>query len=199
MGPYHRKLRVLVPAFMLLTLGGCVGGPIAQQLASSILMHAADKAVSNSIENNARAEEEALRNQPLPDKLPDEYWAAFVTSGFSQVSPIAEPLPQKPVVAVEKSPSAQTSRLVRVELWNLMLGEEKRSILEKARLMGDSAVPPREQWPQWKVATGGVANEKDKPIVFLIPPDFGNVSSGQQAVVELKGLGDLHVARYPVN
>lgn len=193
----HYKTKGIVAALIVLTLGGCMGGPIAQQIASSIIMRAADRAVANSIENNLQAQEEARRNMPLPDKMPDEYWAAFVTSGFAEVAPIEEPLPVKPIV--QKSVSPQASRLVRVELWNLMLGEEKRSVLEKARLMGASTIPPKNEWPQWKVATGAIANEEGEPLVFLIPPEFGKVSSGQHAVVEMTGLGELHVARYPVN
>lgn len=186
-------------ALALLMLGGCLGGPIAQQLASSLIMRAADKAVSASIESNIRAQEEAERNKPLPDKIPDEYWAAFVTSGFSPVTPIEEPLPAKAPMPVENTPAPQASRLVRVELWNLMLGDEKQSILEKARLMGASSVPPKDQWADWKVATGAAMHARDKPLVFLIPPEFGKVSSGQQAVIELKGQGELNIARYPVN
>lgn len=194
------KTKLPVLALALLALGGCMGGPIAQQLASSIIMRAADKAVANSIENNMRAQEEAERNKPLPDKIPDEYWAAFLTSGFSEVNPIVEPLPQTTQPTVQgKAPSAQASQLVRVELWNVMLGEEKLSVLEKARLMGATTLPPKDQWPKWKVATGAIANGDEEPLVFLIPPEFGKVSSGQHAVVELTGLGELHVARYPIN
>lgn len=197
MGYYKYKTRGFIAAFILLTLGGCMGGPIAQQIATSLIMRAADKAVSNSIENNLRAEEEARQKMPLPDTMPDEYWAAFLTSGFAEVTPIEEPLPVKPVV--QKTTSPQISRLVRVELWNLMLGEEKRSVLEKARLMGATTIPPKNEWPNWKVATGAITNEGNEPLIFLIPPEFGKVSSGQHAVVEMTSMGELHVARYPVN
>lgn len=190
----------LAGALAVLMLGGCMGGPIAQQLASSIIMRAADKAVANSIDNNIRAQEEAERNKPLPDKIPDEYWAAFLTAGFSEANPVVEPLPQKTEPTVQPMPlSAQSSQLVRVELWNVMLGEEKLSVLEKARLMGATTLPPKDQWSKWKVATGAVANGEAEPLVFLIPPEFGRVSSGQHAVVEITGLGELHVARYPLN
>lgn len=190
----------LAGTLAVLMLGGCVGGPIAQQLASSIIMRAADKAVANSIDNNIRAQEEAERNKPLPDKIPDEYWAAFLTAGFSEANPVVEPLPQKTEPTVQPMPlSAQSSQLVRVELWNVMLGEEKLSVLEKARLMGATTLPPKDQWSKWKVATGAVANGEAEPLVFLIPPEFGRVSSGQHAVVEITGLGELHVARYPLN
>lgn len=200
--PSYCKLKLLIPVLLLLTLGGCMGGPIAQQLASSIIMRAADKVVSNAIESNLRAQEEAERNKPLPDKVPDEYWAAFLTSGFSEVTAIEEPLPQQVEQALPQqtsTPALTASRLVRVELWNVMLGEEKQSVLENARLMGATALPPKDQWSKWKVATGTIANGEEKQLVFLIPPEFGRVSSGQHAVVEMTGLGELHVARYPVN
>jgi hypothetical protein len=201
MGQGH-KTKSLIAALAVLMLGGCMGGPIAQQLASSIIMRAADKVVSNSIESSMRAQEEAERNKPLPDKIPDEYWAAFLTSGFSEVNPVVEPLPQQPgpqSTPVKTAASPKVSRLVRVELWNVMLAEEKQSVLEKARLMGATTLPPKDEWAEWKVATGAIANGEEKPLVFLIPPEFGRVSSGQHAVVEMTGLGELHVARYPVN
>jgi hypothetical protein len=196
--PLKTRWLILVPA--LLALGGCVGGPIAQQLASSILMRAADQAVSNSIDNNLRAQEEAVRNRPLPDTIPDEYWAAFLTAGFTEIEPMVEPLPQQASEPVtQNKASSQVSRLVRVELWNVMLGEEKLSVLEKARLMGSTTLPPKDEWEKWKVATGTIAGSDERPLVFLIPPEFGRISSGQHAVVEMTGLGELHVARYPVN
>src|SRR5690606_35219997 len=92
----HYQTKGIIAALIVLTLGGCMGGPIAQQIASSIIMRAADKAVANSIENNLQAAEEAQRSMPLPDKMPDEYWAAFVMSGFAEATPLAEPLPEKP-------------------------------------------------------------------------------------------------------
>lgn len=196
------KIKGLIAALTSLMLGGCVGGPIAHQLATSIIMRAADKAVSNSIENNIRAQEEAERNKPLPDQMPDEYWAAFLTSGFAEVNPVVESLPEQTNQASQEkkaTSSPKVSQLVQVELWNVMLGEEKQAILEKARLVGASTIPPKNEWPKWKVATGAIADGDEKPLVFLIPPGFGRVSSGQHAVVELTGLGELHVARYPLN
>lgn len=198
----YYKLKLLIPVLLLWTLAGCMGGPIAQQIASSLIVRAADKVVSNSIESNLRAQEEAERNKPLPDKVPDKYWAAFLTAGFSEVTAIEEPLPQQIEETLPQqlpTPALTTSRLVRVELWNVMLGEEKQSVLEKARLMGATALPPKDEWSKWKVATGTIANSEEKQLLFLIPPEFGRVSSGQHAVVEMTGLGELHVARYPVN
>lgn len=180
------------------TLAGCVGGSIAQQLASSLAMRAADKITSNAIDAQQRKNEEERRNVVLKDTVPDEYWGAFVTSSFSPVLPVAEPLPAN-MAANDKSVAPQASRLVRVEIWNLLIGEEKRSVLEKARLAGSSDLPPQSEWKRWQVATGALEGEKNKPIIFLIPPEFGRISSGGRAVVEMANLGELNVARYPAN
>ena len=37
---------------------------------------------------------------------------------------------------------------------------------------------------------------KKRPIVFLIPPNFGRVTSGQQLIVELARQGEVNIARY---
>ena len=183
-----------------------MGGTIAQQVARSILIHGADKITSNALDIQQRKDEEARRNAPLKDTVPDEYWGAFLTSGFSTISPVSEPLPAD--ATVQDTPAApppsqmKETPLVRVEIWNLLIGEEKRSVLEKAYVSGAHSLPPPNEWQRWQVATGAIANgpdkqgEKNNPITFLIPPEFGKISSGKYAVVEMAGPGELHVTRY---
>jgi len=84
---------------------------------------------------------------------------------------------------------------VRVELFNLLIGDEKNAIYENARLIGASNLPQKREWQSWNVATGVVENSKNI-ITFLIPPEFGKLPSGAVAIVELAGPGDLNVARY---
>ena len=185
-------------ALASITLAGCMGGSIAQQVASSLALRAADKITSNAIDAQQRKNEEERRNIVLKDTVPDEYWGAFVTSGFSTISPVSEPLPVN-MAAEDKTVAPQATRLVRVEIWNLLIGEEKRSVLEKARLLGTSDLPPQSEWKRWQVASGALEGEKNKPIIFLIPPEFGRISSGERAVVEMAKPGELNVARYPAN
>ena len=193
-----RKMICFILVFALVTLSGCVGGPIARQIASSMAMRVADSATASIVETQERKDEEARHTMVFKDTPPDPYWAAFVTSGFSQVTPIAEPLPQANQNG-ETAPAAQVSRLVRVELWNMLTSEEKLAVLERSSKLGATDLPPKSEWPQWKVAAGGLENQKGAAIFFLIPPDFGRINSGDKAVVEISSLGGLHFARYRLN
>ena len=185
-------------------LSGCLGGSIGVQIARSILLQGADKVTANMIDAQERKDEFARHNAVLKDTEPDEYWAAFVTSRFSQQQPAAAPLHQDYRVAEYQavpaiSSTIEASRLVRVEMWNLLIGDEKRSVLEKARLLGSSTLPPPAEWQHWQVATGTMSGEHSSPITFLIPPEFGKLASGGFALVEIASTGGLHIARYPVN
>ncbi len=98
---------------------------------------------------------------------------------------------------------ARGSRLVSVEVWSLLVGEEKQRLLENAKLQGAQLLPPREEWPKWHVAIGSAENARNsrhsEPITFLIPPDIGKIYTGARALVELPGKGELNIARYPLN
>lgn len=195
---FYRKMQWGLLAMVFLSLSGCLGGSVAQQLASSFAMHAADKMTASAIEGYESRSAEARRNIILHDSGPDPYWAAFVTSGFSQVKPVVEPIPShEPQTA--GNGTIEATPLVRVEIWNLLIGEEKRAFLEKARLLGADNLPPKSEWPRWQVAAGALASDSHKPVIFLIPPGFGRVASGELALVEMSGPGELHYARYALN
>jgi hypothetical protein len=174
-------------------LCSCLGGTVAQQIVSAIATRVADKAVSNAIDAKEKRDSEALRNAP-----PDPYTVAFVNSAFEEVKPIAEPLPEQIEEIETPIQIVQSSQLVRVELFNLLIGEDKAAVYENARLMGATSLPQKREWQSWSVATGVV--EKDKKIItFLIPPEFGKLPSGAVAMVELASPGELNVARYKGN
>src|SRR3989344_658582 len=94
MSAFYRTMSLLILALTfvtpLVTLSGCMGGPIAQQIASSILMRGADKIINNAYEAQQR---EAKRNRALEDTPPDPYYYAFITSGFKTITPTVEALP----------------------------------------------------------------------------------------------------------
>jgi hypothetical protein len=196
-------LHWLLAALAMVMLSGCFGGPIGVQIARSLLLQGADKVTANAIEAQERKDEFARHNAVLKDTEPDEYWAAFVTSSFQQAPPADAPLPDYRIAEYQAPPTTpvqiEASRLVRVEIWNLLIGDEKRAVLEKARLLGSNSVPPPDQWQHWQVATGGMQSEKTRAVTFLIPPDFGKITSGESALVEIEPTGGLHIARYPVN
>ncbi|MEI2635594.1 MAG: hypothetical protein V9E92_01865 [Methylotenera sp.] len=192
----------MLAAFCL--LGGCLGGTVAQQIARSIATSIADKAVAKALDVDEGSSNREPKSIKLKDTQPDDVWVAMATSGFQEVKPIAEPLPEQAVETETPIQVIQSSKLVRVELFNLLIGEEKATVYEKARLMGATSLPTQQEWQSWAVATGAIKpnaeNEQDKKIItFLIPPDFGKLPSGAIAVVELASPGELNVARYKTN
>lgn len=178
-------------------LSSCLGGTVAQQIARSIATSIADKAVGSAIEAQEKRDREP-KNIVLKDTVPDDYWVAMAASGFKEVKPIAEPLPEQTEEIETPIQMVQGSQLVRVELFNLLIGDEKNAVYEKARLMGATSLPQKREWQNWGVGTGVVQKDK-KVITFLIPPEFGKLPSGTVAVVELANPGELNVARYKAN
>ena len=182
-----KLLKLILLALATSLLSACLGGTIAQQIARSIVTSVADKAVASSINKQEKKErDEARANEAM----------AFARAGFRTVdanSPAIESLPapqeEEPVQVL------QTNALVRVQLFNLLIGQEKEAIYEKARKLGALNLPNQREWARWNVATGMIEND-NKLITFLIPPEFGKLPSGTLALVELAGPGDLNIARY---
>lgn len=184
-----RYLPLLILPFML---AGCMGGSVGQQLARSLAMQGADHITGMAIEASERAAS-APRNIVLKDTEPDPYWAAFLLTQLPVGEPaiLVEPLPERPA-----EPVAQGGRLVRVELWNLIVGQEKHTLLQRSRERGSEIVPPPDEWQRWQVAAGGMQQHTDQPLHILIPPQLGPLRSGDRAIVEISATGGIHVARY---
>jgi hypothetical protein len=194
----HRFLQILA-AFSALLLSGCMGAPIAQQLLSSALMHGADNIMQNAYQSQQR---QTFNQRSLKDSVPDPYWASFVSAGFQEIKPVEEPLPATienadEIAAPDHKPNV--SPFVRVEFWNMLIGEEKISVLQQAYIAGVKALPPREQWHHVRVATGAMPDNEQQPIMFLVPPELGRLNSGQETIVELGNDGGFNVARYTAN
>ena len=169
------------------------------------------------------ASEKALAKQKLDDynmvkrsveqARYDPYRLAIANTAFKEIEPqhlepIAEPLPVENVDSENTLQVIQSSQLVRVELYNLLIEEEKNAVYEQARLMGASSLPQKREWALWRVGTGAIqanqhqANQhqtSQKTITFLIPPEFGKLPSGTVTRVELAKQGELNVARYKTN
>lgn len=187
----------LLAAIFCMLLNGCMGAPLAQQLLSSVVLNGADKIINNAHEAQQR---EASNHRVMKDSPPDPYWASFVTAGFQRVAPIEEPLPALEKPAEQVNSTTEISPFVRVIVWNMLVGEEKLSVLEKAYASGSMDLPPKKDWGQLRVATGALEGEHDQQhIVFIVPPELGRLNSGQQTIVELGNPGDLNIARYTTN
>ena len=157
---------------------------------------------------NQNLEKYNLTKRSLLEAQHDPYKIAITNTAFEQIKPIAEPLPNELVEAENTVEVIQSSQLVRVELFNLLIGEEKNAVYEQARLMGSASLPQKREWALWRVATGAVQlgqnqsshNQPSKKLItFLIPPEFGKLPSGAVTMVELARPGELNVARYKAN
>jgi len=178
-------------------LCGCLGGTIAQQIVQSILLHGADKATAAALDANEEKNKLAARKNTTPDKFD----IAFVNSGFQEVKAQIEPLPQTPLDEEKSMQLMQETKLVQVEVWSLLIGEEKQHILENAKKQGSTEIPPENEWQQSQIAVGAATSNtsKQEVITFLIPAGMGKLHSGSKAMVELATVGQLSVARYNVN
>lgn len=175
-------------------LCGCLGGSIGQQVMQSILLKGADKATEAAIESHEKnAALEAQKNTVI-----DPYTLAFASAGFQEITPQVEPLPETAAEAEVELPLIQETKLVEVEIWNLLAGVEKLDLLEKARLQGSLQLPPKSEWSRWQLASG-TAKLQQTEIIFLIPPELGKMRSGQKAMVEVLSSGELSMARYHLN
>ena len=164
-------------------------------------------ALQGPASQNAALKNNARKITPLQDTAPDPYKIAFVNAAFEEVKPVSEPLPQQLAEVETPLQVIQGNQLVRVELFNLLIGEEKNAVYENARMSGATSLPQKREWQHWGVGTGAIqgiahdgAVQKDKKLItFLIPPEFGKLPSGTVAVVELASPGELNVARYKAN
>jgi hypothetical protein len=207
-------------------LSGCLGGSIAQQIARSIATSVVDKTVARAMDvdedqeqsnrdpfNVKRHEDLAAPSATLPGTRAssaisqtkkheavevDDVTYAMATYSFKPLQPIAEPLPEESIEVEERIAIVQGNQLVRVELFNLLIGEEKNAVYESARLMGSTSLPPKREWKNWQVGVGAIEHSK-KVLTFLIPPEFGKLPSGAITLVELVGPGELNIARYEPN
>ncbi|MFL9610615.1 hypothetical protein ACKF11_11080 [Methylobacillus sp. Pita2] len=213
--PSRHIASIACTALLSFMLAGCMGGPIAQQVASSLLMRAADQATSNAYDayllkdpsTSSPGHESsttatipghggAIHVAPSSQSQIDEYWIAFLNAGFTEIKPSAEPLPEHAASASKDESHAMTaSELVAIEVWSTLVGEEKTAVLERARLLGND-LPQIQELAQWQMAVGASIASPQSPITFLVPPELGRISSGQELLVEISGQNDLNIARY---
>lgn len=188
---YYKRLSLL---FVSVTLCGCLGGSIGQQVVQSILLKGADKATEAAVESHERnVAKTAQKNTEI-----DPYTLAFANAGFQPITPQIEPLPEKVTEEEIPLPLIQETKLVEVEIWNLLTGAEKEKLLEKVRLQGSLLLPPKGEWISWQLATGEIYHQQTE-ITFLIPPEMGKLRNGQKAMVEVLPAGELSMARYTLN
>jgi hypothetical protein len=194
----RQRACILIAALILAeTLAGCAGGPIARQIASSIASQTADKIVSDYVD-------EQLLKDPEPQSLvlqtsePDADQIAFLMAELPTITPAPPSIPAQKTPASPAIPAAPIiSRLVSVEVWALIVGEEKQAALSLLREQGAALIP--KEWEGWQLAEGGVRGKRENTVLFLVPPELGKIKSGDHAVVEIPAKGALNVARHLLN
>lgn len=193
-------LSTSIAALLAVMLSGCAGGPIAQQIASSVATRVADKVVGDMVDEQLRKEREPRRID-IMNTEPDPYLGKFLTMQFAdpqQAQVVVEPLPSH--VELENGKTGITSsRLVSVEVLNLIIGQEKLAVLERSMQNGSTILPAPMEWRDWQLAAGNLQGHAETQLYFLVPPDFGKVRSGDLAIVEIANVGGLHIARYRAN
>jgi hypothetical protein len=178
--------------FLPLLVQGCVGAPVARQIASSAVTQTADHVTGKMVEAHEQSQRQQTLDLTFKDSVGDEYWALFATMQF----PDLPPTPPAPEETPPAPPTATSSRLVPVQIWGLVVGDEKNTVLERMRRNGSQIVPSQEEWDRWQLATGGLDGRSGGQLYLLLPPDFGRVHSGDRAIVEIAGVGGVHIARY---
>ena len=157
--------------------------------------------------NNYLAKHNTLSNTPNSASnytLADPYQSALINMAFKQVKPVqqtseSQPSPLQVEEIETRIAIIEGNQLVRVELFNLLIGDEKNAVFEKARMLGSINLPKKREWQHWGVGTGAFMHDGEnakKIITFLIPPELGKLPSGSVAMVELASAGELNVARY---
>lgn len=219
------SILMLVATMLSGCLGGTVAQQIARSIATSVADKTVARAMGVeeeedytpaqyaaaeklSTENNA-VQRSFMQNSQLPSNAStssnrtiqlketevDELSYMLANARFLPAKPVSEPLPQAPIEQKEDVAPIQANQLARVELFNLLIGEEKIAILEEARLVGATNLPQKHEWKNWQVGVGEIEHSK-KMITFLIPPEFGKLASGAITMVEIAGSGELSIARY---
>jgi hypothetical protein len=146
----------------------------------------------------------------------DKYLSAFLFSGFEETPANTQDINKAetaPTPAAESEPATiEASHLVNVEVWSIILGEEKISLLTKAQNLGATQLPPPSEWHEWKMGIGsielpsldraGIESANDiksdtkKTILFIAPPSFAKFKNGDRVIVEILSNGGVHIARY---
>ena len=138
-------------------LSGCLGGSLAQQVASSVATQSADQVVGNLVDDQLRREREP-RQGKLANMEPDPFVTKFLLMQFPDPAPSAVIIEALPDEARQGNPPAahQASRLLAVEVWSLVIGQEKQAVLDRSQQNGSTILPPPADWPQWQLAIGSL-------------------------------------------
>jgi hypothetical protein len=156
-------------------------------------MRAADKITADYMDN--KLQQNSKPSSPLLTKTAiDPDIMAFM---MAELVPIPPPAHTPSKEETQAEPTVKTSKLVQVKVHNFIIGAEKEAILSRldASPTSGSLSSPANSGP-WRLAEGGLSNTPESPLMFLIPPEFEKMNSGDLVVIELDFNGGLAIARH---
>ena len=189
-------VRYLCICFGAILLSGCLGGTVAQQIARSIATSVADTAVANALDVNEETQSKPKESIALTNRPPSTLALAIMRTSFKAIEPKKQDVSKEP--NDKKAQTIKSTVLAHVIVFNTIIGEEKDSYYEQARLVGALNLPQQEEWQNWHIATGETIHNKTL-ITFVVPPTLGKPVSGSTIVVEMANVGDINIARYHDN
>ncbi|MFV1921449.1 MAG: hypothetical protein ACMZ63_02410 [Methylotenera sp.] len=185
--------RYLIIAVSTLLLTGCLGGTMAQQIARSIATSVADNAIANAMDVNEDTQAKPKQSIALEDRQASDLALVISRTSFKKAEIQSQ---NNALEANEKETHImRSSALVHVKVFNIVIGKEKNTYFEHAKLAGALNLPQQEEWHLWQVATGEIIHVKT-PITFIVPPNLGKPISGTTTIVELANIGGINIARY---
>lgn len=197
-----KAIRLLTICTACLLLCGCLGGTVAQQLVRSIATSIADKTIANAMDVNEDGQQTSHNRTAFSGKQSDEMSYALMNTRFKQAPAKKTPL-TKQIIKEKSVPIIKANAFVPVKVINLIIGEEKNLMYEKAKRLGALNLPDAQSWNNGYVATGEIKSKDTttgaKRITFHVPVSLGKPISGTVIIVEQANLGDLHIARYHLN
>ena len=128
-----------------------------------------DNSANNPYASSIAISSTPVKNTAVQNTPPDPYQIAFVNAAFEPVKATSESLsdarPEQAEAVETRVAITEGNQLVRVQLFNLLIGDEKNAIYEKARLLGATSLPQKREWQRWSVGTGLSQGDKDRKSV----------------------------------
>ncbi len=191
-----KTVRYLCICVGTLLLSGCLGGTVAQQIARSIATSIADIAVANALDVNEETQPRQKESIALTNRPPSTLALAIRRTSFKAAEPTKQDFVKEP--NEKEAQTIESNALAHVKVFNTIIGKEKDSYYEQARLVGALNLPQEEEWQNWHIATGEIIHNKTY-VTFIVPPTLGKPVSGSTIVVEMANVGDINIARYHDN
>lgn len=146
------------------------------------VIHVADAKVSTPVKSGEKFTQKPVLPETKPQTPLASTKSVEITETFtSQKTPSAtnDSAPKNTTVT-EKNSKAN------VVVINFLSAQEKNEYFKGALKKGVANVPPKSQWPNWKIGVGAIDGDVNNVVQFAVPPDMrSKIYSGANVYVEL--------------